>query len=78
MKMRRMKRLALRQSDHAEQKAKNRVRKKSERARRDVMMTETIKSGSLPYTPEVMSWLSRKLDKQSTKITPEDVKTLLV
>ena len=38
---------------------------------------ETIKAGSLPYSPAVMSWLSRELGKQSAKITEQDVKTVL-
>ena len=39
-------------------------------------MIERIKADSLPYTPEVMSWLSVKLGKKSARITGEDVATL--
>jgi len=48
-----------------------------ERARRDARMVVAVRAGKLPYAPTVMSWLSRKLDKPSTKITSADVKTLL-
>ena len=58
-------------------KADNRFFKDKERGRRDARIKATLKSGSLPYHPTVMSWLSRKLDKPSTKITPQDVKSVL-
>jgi hypothetical protein len=73
-----MLRLSLRQQDHAEQKAKNKHRKIKERRRREARMVETIKArGSLPYTPDVMSWLSLKLDKPATCLTESDVKSVL-
>lgn len=72
----RRQRLDQRDSDARAQKSVNKVRKGEERARRDTRMTEVIKGGSLPYTPDVMSWLSRKLDKPSSKITPDDIATL--
>ena len=40
-------------------------------------MIEKVKAGNLPYSPAVMSWLSRKLDKKASKITPDDVPPLL-
>lgn len=58
-------------------KAVNRISKQGERARREVRMHEKLKSGSLPYSPNIMSWLSRQLDKQSSKITTEDVKKIV-
>jgi len=61
----------------AECKAVNRVYKTKERKRRDARMLTEIKGKSLPYAPGVMSWLSRKLDKPSSKITPQDVKSLV-
>ncbi len=73
----RSQRLLNRQNDAIATKAVNSVRKRKERARRDQRMTVTLKAGTLPYTPEVMSWLSAKLDKRSNRITEEDVKTLL-
>lgn len=74
--MRRSVRFKLRAIDHAHAKAANNHVKTKERARREARMLETIKSGSLPYTPGVMSWLSRKLDKPATKIIDADLKTL--
>ncbi len=75
--MRRMLRFKLRAIDHAFSKARNRKAKTAERIRRNARMIERIKAGSLPFTPEVMSWLSAKLDKKSTRITDGDVKTLV-
>lgn len=66
-----------RRAEAAATKAVNSVRKTSERARRDARMLETIKSGSLPYTPDVMSWLSSQLNKKSSRITAEDVARLV-
>ncbi|GAG44809.1 unnamed protein product, partial [marine sediment metagenome] len=72
----RRQRLDQRDSDARAQKQINKVRKGKEHARRDVRMMDVIKSGSLPYTPDVMSWLSRELDKPSSKITADDIATL--
>ena len=58
-------------------RAKNRIRKKGERTRRDARMVEILKSSSPPFSPPVMSWLSRKLGKKAGRITPEDISTLL-
>ena len=66
-----------RRSDAVATKARNVVVKDGERARRDSRMLQMVKGGELPYTPAVMSWLSRKLDKRARKITPEDIKTLV-
>ncbi len=74
---RRSERLRMRKSDAQVTKTANRVHKTRERARRDARMLETIKAGSLPYTPDVMSWLSVSLDKKSSRITGDDLKTLL-
>ena len=65
-----------RRSDAVKTKARNHVVKTKERARRDARMVGKVAAGSLPYTPAVMSWLSRTLDKKSSRITPEDVKAL--
>ena len=51
--------------------------KDAERLRRKQAMLTIIKKGKLPYTPTVMSWLSDQLGKKSSKITPQDVKTLI-
>ena len=51
--------------------------KTRERGRREAKMLAVLKKGKPPYTPAVMSWLSRKLDKPASKITPKEIKALL-
>jgi len=51
--------------------------KESERDRREAAMLGILKNGELPYTPGVMSWLSVKLGKKASRITPKDVATLV-
>lgn len=75
-KITRKMRFEYRMSNAAETKAVNQARKSKERARRDARMMARVESGTLPYTPEVMSWLSRKLDKPSSKITQADLARL--
>ena len=58
----------------AESRRVNGMIKDKERARRDIRMLGLIQKGQYPYTPAVMSWLSMKLDKPSSQITPDDVK----
>jgi len=55
----------------------NSLVKDSERERRKKGMLVLLQKGQLPYTPGVMSWLSSELGKKASRITPEDVKTLL-
>lgn len=76
--MRRAQRLANRQANATATRIANRKVKVQERKRRDGRMIERIKKGGLPYTPDVMSWLSVKLGKKSSRITDADLKTLLV
>lgn len=66
-----------RRTDAAETKVENRFVKTKERVRRDARMLEKIKGGDLPYTPPVMSWLSREIGKRSTLITTDDIKSLI-
>jgi hypothetical protein len=66
-----------RQVDQAESRLRNGILKVKERARRDERMSALVKKGKLPYTPGVMSWLSVKLHKPSTRITQADVDKLL-
>ncbi len=66
-----------RRADAAETTTRNKIVKNKERVRRDARMLEKVAAGSLPYTPVVMSWLSRKLDKRAGRITPEDIKSLV-
>ena len=77
MDVSRKERRHIRRTDAIAAKSRNRIDKTKERARRDARMMERIKAGEPPYSPVVMSWLSRKLDKRSSKITSQDVKTLL-
>ena len=65
------------QEDALETRAKNRIYKDKERARRDARMMAIVRDGSPPYSPAVMSWLSRKLGKNAGRITSDDIATLL-
>ena len=76
MATRRKVRLGRRITDARNRKQVNAIRKHKEMDRRDARMMAAAKAGSLPYTPDVMSWLSRKLDKPSSRITPDDVASL--
>ncbi len=76
MKVTRSMFMRYRQQDALDTKAVNSIRKAAERTRRDQRILKMVGEGSLPYTPEVMSWLSRKLDKPAKKITAADIKTL--
>ena len=50
--------------------------KTKERSRRAANMIALIKRSKPPYTPAVMSWLSRQLGKPAKKITPQDIKAI--
>ncbi len=63
--------------DQAQSRLRNGKMKAKERVRRDARMLATVKQGALPFTPPVMSWLSRKLEKPSRLITQADVKKLI-
>ncbi len=77
MKITRKLRREHRRSDALATRAENGGVKAKERTRRDARMIEKIKGGSLPYSPTVMSWLSRQLGAKSSRITQDQVKTLL-
>jgi len=66
-----------RRIDQPKTAATNDANKSAERIRRDARMMAKVRSGSLPFTPPVMSWLSEKCDKRSSRITPDDVKALI-
>jgi hypothetical protein len=66
-----------RATDQAFSRRTNGMRKMKERERRDVRMIELVKKGTLPYTPSILSWLSARLDKPSSKIEQADVDALL-
>ncbi len=77
MKITRKLRREHRRSDALATRAENGALKAKERARRDARMVERIKGGSLPYSPDVMSWLSRKLGARSSRITQDQIAALL-
>ena len=58
-------------------KAVNSVRKDKERVRRDARLIAKIKAGSLPYGPAIMSWASRQLGKPASRITQDEIHTLV-
>jgi len=67
-----------RRFDMAKSRRENGMVKDKERARRQARMIELIKkTGKLPYTRPVMSWLSAALDKPAVRITQADVDQLL-
>lgn len=70
---RRSERFEIRRKQQSETRAVNRPKKMRERARREARMIARIRTGEPPYSPEVMSWLSRRLDKPASRITPEDI-----
>ena len=70
-------RLDTRLADATATRRQNSPVKIKERSRRSANMIALIKRSKAPYTPAVMSWLSRELGKPSKKITAADIKTLL-
>jgi hypothetical protein len=51
--------------------------KRKERANRDERMSNLIKGGKFPYTPNIQSWISTKLGIPFSQVTEKDVKSLL-
>jgi hypothetical protein len=66
-----------RRFDMWQSRRENGMVKDKERIRRDLRMKEIIQAGKFPYTPAVMSWLSSKLDRPSSRIQPADVEKVL-
>lgn len=56
----------------------NSLRKALESDRRDYQMLAILKKGSTNLTPGMMSWVSEKLGKRASKITQDDIKSLVV
>jgi hypothetical protein len=77
MKIRHKARGKFRQIDQKKTRERNSPENVKEVARRDARYLARVRAGSHPYTPAVMSWLSRRLDKPASRITPTDVKNLL-
>lgn len=63
----------LRRKDLLQSRIDNGILKNKERSRRKDRLKAKLQSGSLPYTPTVMSWLSHELDKPAKQITKDDV-----
>jgi len=63
--------------DMAESRRVNGMRKDKERIRRDRRMAEIIQKNKFPYTPAIMSWLSARLGKPSSRIVEADVQKAL-
>lgn len=63
----------------SETRARKRPGKIKARTRRDANIIAKIKAAvaATGYSPEVQSWLSLKLEKPFSKITAEEIKTLV-
>jgi hypothetical protein len=66
-----------RRFDMAQSRTVNGHLKTRERDRREIRMLGLLKAGKFPFTPSVMSWVSRELDKPTSKITEADVGQLV-
>ena len=66
-----------RRVDMAESRLRNGILKVKETKRRNERMLAVVKKGKLPFTPPVMSWLSRQINKPSRLITPADIEKLV-
>ena len=66
-----------RQFDMAESRRVNGHLKTAERARREQRMVGLLKAGKFPYTPSIMSWVSRELNTPTTRITETHIKSLV-
>lgn len=66
-----------RQYDQRVSRQRNGLIKVKERERRERRLVAKLRSGQLPYTPAVMSWLSQALNKPSRQITQQDVDAYL-
>lgn len=66
-------RKTLQQLDQRASRSDNSKRKINERVRRNSRLVTALKSGKLPYTPTIMSWLSQAIEKPSSQIVQSDV-----
>lgn len=66
-----------RQVDMAESRHRNGILKTKERARRETRIVAMVKKSEPPYSPVVLSWLSKQLRKPGRLITKADVDKLL-
>jgi hypothetical protein len=65
------------QHDQRVSRIENGHLKRDERGRRDIALRLLLGKGTLPYTPTVMNWLSKAIDKRSNHITQGDVDAFL-
>ena len=70
-------RLEFRKAKAIKIRRRNAPVKAAERLRRETAMLARLRRSQPPYTPAMLSWLSRKLDKPASQITPKDIKALL-
>ncbi len=63
----------------AETRVRNRPGKIKARMRRDANIIAKLKAAKpgTGYSAEVQSWISAKLDKPFTKVTPDEIKSLI-
>lgn len=66
-----------RRFDMATSRTVNGHLKTRERDRRESRMIGLLKASKFPYTPSVMSWVSREIGKPASKITEAEVGKLL-
>jgi len=55
----------------------NGTRKRKERASRDARIIALIKTGTFPYIPSVMCWISTQLGKKAASVTEAEAKSLV-
>ncbi len=70
-------RLDLRIVEMQESRLENGHKKRKERVRQDIRLKGLLTKGKLPYTPTIISMLSKKIDKPGTRITQADVDAFL-
>ena len=70
-------RLEMRKAKATKIRRRNSPIKTRQRQRRETVMLARLRRSQPPYTPAMLSWLSRKLDKPARRITPQDIKALL-
>ncbi len=70
-------RLDLRIVEMQESRLENGHKKRKERVRQDIRLKDLLTKGKLPYTPTIISMLSKKIDKPGTRITQADVDAFL-
>ena len=70
-------RLEMRKAKAIKIRRRNSPIKTRQRQRRETVMLALLKRSQPPYTPAMLSWLSRKLEKPARQITSKNIKALL-